>query len=252
MPHPKPLGAKIKKADPRDWPAATILPKAEVTRMLWEKPIQLDQNMYGTCVTNAWTHILTDLPIEHPERPLLDPLNQPSYSALGSKAYWCDADGNYTGIPVAAEKYAVKLYDTIHNGIMEPLDPERKGGCYTQHGADVLKSRGLISSYYRCGSAEEVVQAVLTHGPVVFASAWYSSMDNTKRDSSGTMWVDVDPATPIRGYHAYVISGAAPGRVRLQNSWGVDWGNKGIAWLTIEDLRILFANQAFIAEEVVT
>jgi len=249
------LGAKPKKADPRDFPAGAFLPTTlEVGRKLWEKPIQLDQGPYGTCVANAWTHILTEDPVQHPEKRLLDPDLQPSYAKQGSRAYWSDSQGNYTGIPVAAEKYAVVLYDVIHNGTMEPLDPGRKNGCYTQHGGDVLLSRGLLRAYYRCASAEEVLQAVLTHGPVVFASPWYQSMDDTHKDASGTRWVDVDPATALRGYHAYVIDAAdttsAIDRARIHNSWGVDWGNKGSAWVTLEDLRLLWMNQAFIAEEV--
>jgi hypothetical protein len=251
----KNLGAKPKKADPRDYPAAPKLPATTVTgRKLWDKPIQLDQGRYGTCVANAWTHLLTDTPIEHPEKTLLDPEKQPSYAKLGSSAYWCDSQGNYTGIPVAAEKYAVKLYDAIHDGIIMPLDPERDDGAYTQEGATILLRRGLISSYYRVASPEAVIQAVLTHGPVVFASPWYLSMDDPKRDASGTSWCDVDPGTTLRGYHAYVIDGAdntgSVARARIHNSWGIFWGNKGSAWVTLDELRVLWMNQAFIAEEV--
>jgi len=249
------FGAKPRKADPRDYKAGLVLPTAELTgRKLLEKPIQLDQNAYGSCVPNAWTHLLTDLPIQHPDKRLLDPANQPSYAKLGSKAYWCDEQGNYTGVPVAAELYAVRLYDAIHDGTMEPLDPARDDGCYTQHGGDVLVRRGMLSAYFRVASSEDVLNAVLTHGPVVFASPWYRSMDDTRKDAVGTTWVDVDPATGLRGYHAYVIDGAdttgVVSRGRIHNSWGIDWGNKGSAWVTLDDLRVLFMDQAFIATEV--
>jgi len=247
------LGAKPTKPDSRDYKAAALLPATIVQRQLWDKPIQLDQGPYGTCVANAWTHILTDPPIEHPQRPLLDPNNQPSYAKLGSSAYWVDSKGNWTGEPVAAEKYAVKLYDSIHDGVIEPLDPTRKNGCYTGNGGLVLKNRGMLKAYYRCASAEQVVQSVLAHGPVVFASPWYRSMLDTHRDSTGTVWCNVDPATGIYGYHAYVINGAdvtgITSRVRLQNSWGISWGSKGVAWITVDQLRVLFMDQAFIAEE---
>jgi hypothetical protein len=172
---------------------------------------------------------------------------------LGSSAYWSDDQGNYTGEPRAAELYAVRLYDAIHDGIMEEVDPDRSGGCYTQHGGDILVRRGIISAYYRVESPEAVVQTVLTHGPVVFASPWYLSMDSTHlRDN--TRWVDVDPATILRGYHAYLIDGAdntqSVVRVRLHNSWGVTWGNKGSAWLTLDELRVLWMDQAFMATEI--
>jgi hypothetical protein len=254
MTHHFQFGAKPRKPDPRDYKAALVLPSTTVVgRKLWDKPIQLDQGPYGTCVAQAWTHLLTDDPVEHPEKWLLDPANQPSYTRLGSSAYWVDQQtGDYTGVPVRAELYAVRLYDAIHDGLLEPLDPERNDGCSTQDGATVLARRGLISAYYRLENAEAVVQAVLTHGPVVFASPWYHSMFNTHLDGD-TRWVNVDPATGIAGYHAYVIDGAdntsSVVRIRLHNSWGVVWGNKGSAWLTLDELRVLWIDQAFLATE---
>jgi len=132
---------------------------------------------------------------------------------------------------------------------------ERNDGCYTQHGGDVLRRRGIIKAYYRVESADAVVQAVLSGRPVVFASPWYNSMARTYREgTSETRWIDVDPASGIMGYHAYLIDGAdntsvEDARARVHNSWGVTWGNKGSAWITLDELRILWMNQAFIADE---
>ncbi len=248
-----PLGANPPKRDPRDWPAATVLrPTTTKTIQTWYLPTSLDQGPYGTCVPNAWTHLMMGSPVQHPDRPLLALANQPPKSA-GSDAWWADW-GTFT-IPVAGEKYAVKLYDTIHDGVMEAKDPARTNGCDTEDGAKVLLKRGLISAYYRARTVEEVVQAILTHGPVVFASGWYRSMDNYHRAYNHS-WLNVDLGSGLRGYHAYLLDAVntaptdgSPPWVRLHNSWGWAEGDGGCYRVSIEDLHVLFIGAAFIATE---
>jgi hypothetical protein len=255
MAHPKPLGAIPRKPDPRDWMMASVLLTPTVTVKEWEAPVHLDQGAHGTCVANAWTHFLTSAPIQHPDKRLLDPTKQPSYSKMGSMAYWpngWDAD------PIDAELYALRLYDRIHDGVLEPLDPARDAGCIASDGAVILKRRGLISGYYRASSVDDVIQAVLTKAPVVFASPWYFSMDNTPHLYDDAPYVDVNPASNIRGYHAYLIDAvnltpsAGPPFAVILNSWGYAWGRKGRARVTIENLHTLFIGNAWIATEVVT
>jgi hypothetical protein len=256
MTHPKPLGAIPRKPDPRDYMMASVLPKADgTTQRTWKRPVILDQGAYGTCVANAWTHFLTDTPIEHPEKALLDPANQPSYAVMGSNCYW--PNGWYKD-PLAGELYALRLYDAIHDGTLEPLDPGREGGAQADDGAVILKRRGLISAYYRASSVDDVVQAILTKSPVVFASAWYRSMDDPhKMYTSGNRYVTVDVASGIRGYHCYLLDAVnlapteGPPFVRLSNSWGkVSWGTNGAARVSIEDLHTLYIQNAWIATEV--
>jgi hypothetical protein len=251
MEHPKPLGAKPRKPKPEDWKMSSILPAATVTTKTWQSPIRLDQGAYGTCVFNAWTHFLTCSPIQHPDRVLLDPSKQPSYAQMGSSAYW---PNGWDKDPIAAELYAVRGYDAIHDGVLEPLDPERDDGANTVDGAVILKRRGIITGYYRAESVDEVIQAVLTKSPVVFASAWYRSMDSTPKLYDNVPYVDVDVSSGIRGYHAYVIDAAnvaptaGPPFGVILNSWGkFSWGRGGRARVSIEDLSTLYIGNAWIA-----
>lgn len=254
-----PLGAKPRKPDYRDWPASQVLTVPRFgapSEKAWAQPILLDQGGYSTCVANAWTHLLTGDPVQHPGIRPLNPNRQPSYAKLGSSAYWTNpvtGKVDYEGDGYKAERYAVKLYDAIHDGVRMPVDPERDDGAYTQLGGDVLKERGLISAYYAVASADEVVTAILTHGPVVFASAWYRSMYDTVLHADGSRWVNVDPATGIAGYHAYLLPQAVAGVngwVSMHNSWGPLWGAHGNARISLADLQTLFMGQAFIATEV--
>jgi hypothetical protein len=173
---------------------------------------------------------------------------------MGSAAYW---PNGYQFPPIAGELYALRLYDAIHDGVLEDKDPERDDGAYTVDGAKVLLRRGLISAYYRAESADEVVQAVLAKGPVVFSSAWYYSMYSTHKMWNDARYVNVDVASGIAGYHAYLIDAVnlappeGPPFVRLSNSWGkMSWGTKGAARVSIEDLRVLYNGGAYIATEV--
>jgi hypothetical protein len=262
MANPMKLGAIPRKRDPRDWKMKTILPATTtLTQKTWQSPIRLDQGGYGTCVFNAWTHYLTCGPIQHTEKVLLDPEKQPSYSQLGSSAYWTDpvtGKVDYSGDGYAAELYAVRGYDAIHDGILMPKDPERDDGAYTHLGAVILKRRGLIDGYYSAESVDDVLQAVLTHGPVVHASAWYRNMFGTYKGQDDMQYVDVDPASGLAGYHAYLIDAVnlAPTTgepfATILNSWGPGWGKRGRARIAIPDLGTLWMNNAWIAGEVRT
>jgi hypothetical protein len=152
----------------------------------------------------------------------------------------------------------VKLYDAIHDGVLMPLDPERDDGAYTSLGAVILQRRGLVSAYYRAESVDDVIQSILTTAPVVFASAWYRSMTGTSKLWSDKAYVNVDLSSGILGYHAYLLDAVnlapaeGPPFVRLTNSWGPGWGQKGSARVTIEDLHTLYIHNAWIATEVPT
>jgi hypothetical protein len=250
--HPRPLGAIPRRPDPRDYMMSDVPPKLKNdTQNTWQRPILLDQGAYGTCVANAWTHFLTDTPIQHPDKGLLNPADQPSYATGGTSAYW---PAGYHSDPIAAELYALRLYDRIHDGVLEPLDPTRDAGAQADDGARVLVRRGLVSAYYRAASVDDVVQAILTKAPVVFASPWYNSMDAPHKPWNDTSYLTVDPASGLRGYHCYVLFSVnlapleGPPFVGLQNSWG-PWGTHGGARVSIEDLHTLYIQNAWIATE---
>ena len=247
-----PLGAKPPRNDPADYRAASLLPAAtDLTYKMWDAPVVLDQGVYGTCVANAWTLLLLAAPLQHQERRLLSYDEQPRRNE-GSSRYW---PAGYREDPVAAELYALRLYDRIHT-TYEPPDPERDDGAQTEDGARVLRDRGLVSAWYRARTADEVVTAILTHGPVVFASPWYRSMDDPARVTndgpSPYFRCPVLPSSGIRGYHAYLLDVAdtVRGYVSIHNSWGDGWGRGGRARITLEDLSVLFIGAAFIATEV--
>lgn len=77
------------------------------------------------------------------------------------------------------------------------------------------------------------------HGPVVLGVNWYEAM--FEPDEEHTLHVEGD----IAGGHALLCNAVSLKRqaVWLSNSWGLDWGFNGGAWLGFEDLQRLLEEE---------
>lgn len=82
-----------------------------------------------------------------------------------------------------------------------------------------------FTSYYRLYNANEIKTSLMKNGPVVFGMKWYDDIEvidgviTTKQESSSY------------GGHCMVIYGWNERGWKIQNSWGVWWGNRGRAIL---------------------
>lgn len=173
-----------------------------------------DQGTSSMCVAYAWMHWLEDGPITHRgAAPLIDPAD------------------------VYAEAQRI-----------DEFPGEGYDGTTVRAGAQVLRQRGFVSEFRWADSIEDVVNAVLTFGPVVMGTNWYEGMMHSDRRSF------ITPTGNLLGGHAWIINGVslANQTVRLKNSWGRGWGAKGFAMMTFIDLaRLLSENgEACLATEV--
>lgn len=211
--------------DDRDFSVRQLLTAATTGMRNWPKPLVLDQGRTGTCEGNAWTGWLADGPVKHPDIAAIQ-----------------DAG--------AGEQYAQDLY------VEATGDKTLQKGAYTRQILTVLVGRGLVGAYYNAANVDEVVQTILTVGPVCFGSNWYGSMD-TPQTAYGNVYLSVDEASGVRGGHEYLLDGVnlepADGEpyVRLHNSWGTGWAHGGTARVTLNDLGKLFVGDAFVATELV-
>jgi len=215
--------------DERDqqFPMKSILPKSTEGRKYrywWANGWWGDQRSVPACVGFSWMHWVEDGPITHSKTrakgagPLLD--------------------------PVEVYKHAKKL----DRWVGEAYD-----GSSVRAGAKVLALNGIVGGYRWAWDADTIVHALLTKGPVVVGTWWYMDMFYPKKDK-GKMTIR---ATGNKaGGHAYLINGVntETGFVRIKNSWGRGWSDRGFAWLPIEDLDKLVKDQgeACLATEIET
>lgn len=131
-----------------------------------------------------------------------------------------------------------------------------EGGTSVRALFKTLKEWGYIREYQWAFDAQTVVAQILARGPVVVGTNWYMDMF-TPLVGSGYLEVGGD----LAGGHAYLLSGAevarvnpggTRGAVRVVNSWGPGWGERGRAWLALADLDRLLKEdgEAGVAVEV--
>lgn len=124
-------------------------------------------------------------------------------------------------------------------GIWPPEDTGSAG----LYAMKVLRRAGLITAYHH-GFAMRTVLDGLRRGPVAVGTNWYDSMFSTvERD--GRAVLEIDPHASIAGGHEWIIDRDDPDAqmVGMVNSWGMDWGDDGCAWLSYTTLERLLAEQ---------
>jgi hypothetical protein len=102
---------------------------------------------------------------------------------------------------------------------------------------------------YRWGyTLDELITAVLTAGPVLVGTNWYTGMFDP--DDSDRVRV----SGSLAGGHAYLINGVnrTTGLFRLKNSWGRTWARRGHAYLSFDDMArlILEDGEVVLAREL--
>jgi hypothetical protein len=172
------------------------------SRYWWSDGWWGDQGQTSQCVAFAWVHWLEDGPILQDKTP--PPIIVPE--ELYRQARMIDA---WTGTE----------YD----------------GTSVRAAAKALVKHGLVVSYQWAFDVGRIVNTVLEVGPVVVGTDWYEGMLET--DKKGR----IHPSGKVYGGHAYVLDGVntKTGLFRLKNSWSRAWGNRGFAWISIDDFSTL-------------
>lgn len=174
-------------------------------RYWWARGAQLDQGNTGTCVGHAWAHYIEDGPVTH--KGTIDPFQ--IYDRATELDEWQGNEGDrYFGTSVRA-------------------------------GVKALAEKGLVTEYRWAFTLHDVVQTLLTAGPVVVGTDWHQSMSTPDPDGF------VRPDGNVVGGHAYLLNGVSvrTRKFRFKNSWGTSYGFSGSAWICFEDFEPLFKAQ---------
>lgn len=187
--------------DDRDerFPVSAILPPAPERgwRYWWRRGWQGYQGKFPHCVSYAHLHTLHDGPDTaadhgHAIEPVMDPR---------------------------------VLYDAAQR--LDQWPGQAYDGTSVRAGAKALQERGIITGYRWVFTIEELVNTILTVGPVVAGTRWYEQMSRPDADNV------IRVGGKVVGGHAYKLDGVNThrGLLRVKNSWhGMDH-----LWLPIPD-----------------
>jgi hypothetical protein len=147
-------------------------------------------------------------------------------------------------LPRFAEPDCLRLYseETRLDDVQIPghYPPDDTGSCGL-YSMKVLKRHGWITGY---DSAFGLVAALntLVDRPISIGVAYYDSME--RPDSSGR--VSISPNAQVVGGHQMCVVGQDPadhGQIKIRQSWGVDFGDKGYIYLGWSDFDRLLHEQ---------
>lgn len=125
--------------------------------------------------------------------------------------------------------YACKAIDGL---------PPGTEGTYDRALMKVYQDRGQVGRYLWAQNPDEFKAWILSTGPVLIGVPWFEQMFNPSADHYLTL------AGNEVGGHEILVRGYSNYRKAygIENSWGPNWGDNGLAWLHESDLPRLVWN----------
>lgn len=199
---------RLPEKDPksRAFPIRTLVADVQPRSMSWAVPVVLDQGREGACVGFSWSHELAGRPVQ---------------------------------VKNITNDTALALYRQAQ--VLDDYPGEDYSGSSVLGGAKAVEQQGHLKEYRWAFGLDDLILALGYHGPAVLGIDWYGSMyEPTYRD--GDYWINVEGEKV--GGHAILANGVSIRRraIKLHNSWGYDWGDRGEAWVSWDDMRRLLGD----------
>src|SRR5262245_45334597 len=187
------------------------------TRKTWGiSGTSLNQGQTGTCVGHAWRNFLRCAPVRTEK-------SGPSPFDIYRSAVMLD---EWTG--------------NDDEGTLPDGDPGLDAGTSVRAGAKAVTAFGRLKSYLWAFALQPAVEWVLTKGPVVLGTDWWSSFQTPDREGI----VQIKVGARVVGGHAFLWRGVDTkrGLALCTNSWSDDWGKSGEFYIPFRDLERLIAD----------
>lgn len=223
--------------DPRDWPLSRIVPTAPTAALPPEidlshlVPIR-DQGQCGTCVSFAGTGIMDAFQKRAHTIPQggLSPLFL--YARCKAQDGIPDQEGTFPRVALE-----VMRKEGICPESALPYSKLSQQACLTMpqiteaHMQAALQYK--IKAYARIYSLQEIKQA-LAAGKLVMPGVLVT--ESFMKPLNGVL---PEPSGRILGLHAVYLCGYSDSKkaVRMANSWGASWGDKGFCWIPYDVLE---------------
>ena len=163
----------------------------------------------------------------------------------------CVGFGATAAIMSSPNRQVLKNPNQFANGLykfakfIDQWEGERYDGTSVLAGVKSLQRLGLIKEYRWCFKTADVVDALLTTGPVIIGIPWYESMYETKKNGL------VEVSGNQVGGHCILLYGYHPAKslagdgvqevVFWRNSWGPSYGINGTGYVPLKTLNSLLA-----------
>lgn len=169
-------------------------------------------------------------------------------SCTGHAGIGCMGTGGFFDTMPKTMTYDKKACESLYSDATK-VDPFQGQWPPTDTGSSglgigkVLKSRGLIKEYRHAITFDQAL-AALMEGPVITGVPWYSAMSNP--DANG--FVNVKGAQ--EGGHEFCVYGVNVEQsfVYCANSWGTNWGLKGLFKMTFDTWKSLLAKRGDVTQ----
>lgn len=196
----------------REYPIRSIV-RSTVKRKnkLWKVGTILDQGSEGACVGFGWTAEALASPVR---------VDLKRIKARAPKE------------PNAFAQYLYRFAKTI-----DEYEGEDYDGTSVLAGAKAMQTFALLKEYRWAFSINEMIDGLISKGPVVLGIPWYEGMYEAP---NGILTVSGDNV----GGHCilavgYKVYSGGEDAVILQNSWGPEWGINGLAEIKVSELKKL-------------
>lgn len=202
----------------KDFPIrAAIKERPKRKNKQWRSGEILDQGREGACVGFGWTAEALATPVA------------------------VDLTKIKADVPRTGNEFASNLYHVAKT--LDDMAGEDYEGTSVLAGAKAMEQFGLIKEYRWAFGIEDVIDAILTKGPVVLGIYWYEGMYEAPEgilSVSGKI-VGGHCITAV-GFKTAASSVTGEDTIILQNSWGTDWGINGLAEIRVSELDKLLKN----------